>query len=118
MAGADATTGRRASRPRSGSERGAARWPLDSAGPDTSATCRNVGELTILELTGTPSLSCPAKTEATLSFKGFVLLVGLARGECAYRASDGRLAAMRPREVLVLESGAAAELRGQADTRL
>ncbi|MFI4975603.1 MAG: helix-turn-helix transcriptional regulator [Caulobacterales bacterium] len=77
-----------------------------------------MGELTILEFSGTPQVLCPARSDTPLSLKGFVLLVGLARGECAYRAADGRLAALRPREVLVLESATATELRGQAGARL
>src|SRR5215469_4799764 len=93
-----------AARRRSGARRARAsarRWPLDGASPETDASSRSIGELTIVQLGGRPALRCPALPGSRQAGRSRLALLALTDGECAFRGGDGRLAPMRRGEVLV-----------------
>jgi len=97
---------------RGGAGRNARRWPVDGAGPQTTVTTRTVGELTILEFAGQPSVRCAAQPRAPQAGRARLLLLVLTGGACAFRGGDGRLHDMREHEVLVTDCASPMELRG------
>src|SRR5271169_1082983 len=107
---------RLARRPAGG--RGAKRWPMDGASAATTVFTRSIGELTVLEFAGRPTLRSAARPEGAAAAKSAMLLLALAEGACAYRGVDGRLHGMRAKEVLVADYAAAVELHGEEGSRL
>lgn len=90
-------------------------WPFVSgivAGPGGAVAVRRVGELAVLELSGRPVLRCqpraggPARTPR-------VMFLTLVRGEATFRAFDGRLRAVRQKDVLVFDSDLTLDVRGE-----
>src|SRR6184192_3691974 len=92
-----------------------AEWPFVSgivAGPGGTVAVRRVGEISILELAGRPVLrSQPRAGGAPRAQR--VMLLTLIRGEAVFRAFDGRLKAVRPGDVLTLDSDLPLDVRGQ-----
>ena len=97
---------------RAGVSRGARRWPIDGASPQTTVTARAVGELTILHFAGQPAVRCAAQPRTPQAGRARLLLLVLAKGACVFRGGDGRLHEMREREVLVTDCASPVELRG------
>src|SRR5579872_7008716 len=97
---------------RGGAGRGARRWPVDGASPQTTVATRTIGELTILEFAGQPTLRCAAQPRAQQGARARLLLLVLTGGACAFRGGDGRLHDMRQCEVLVTDCASPVELRG------
>ncbi len=90
-------------------------WPFVSgivAGPGGTVAVRRVGELAILELSGRPLLRCQPRRDSP-SRTPRIMLLTLVRGEAAFRCHEGRLRAVRPADVLVLDSDMPLDVRGE-----
>src|SRR5258706_10644247 len=90
-------------------------WPFVSgivAGPGGTVAVRRVGELAILELSGRPLLRCQPRRDSP-SRTPRIMLLTLVRGEAAFRCHEGRLRAVGPTEVLVLDSDMPLEVGGE-----
>lgn len=90
-------------------------WPFVSgivAGPGGTVAVRRVGELAVLELSGRPVLRCQPRTSGPTRSPR-VMFLTLVKGEAAFRSSEGRLRAVRPRDVLVFDSDLLLDVRGE-----
>jgi AraC-like DNA-binding protein len=90
-------------------------WPFVSgivAGPGGTVAVRRLGDMAILELAGRPVLRSQPRPGGPARAQRLMLLT-LIRGEASFRAFDGRLRAVRPGEVMVMDSDLSLDVRGE-----